>query len=89
MLFFALQICKLSFVKSHIRYANNTDHTVTQLNVISALSGEVMGVINWFAVHGTSLPNTNTLICGDNKGMASLMFEKKINQGQLLGKVST
>ena len=30
--------------------------------------------------------NTNHLISGDNKGAASLMFEKSMNKGQLPGK---
>lgn len=36
-----------------------------------------IGSINWFAVHCTSLSNTNRLISGDNKGVASQMMEKK------------
>ena len=35
-----------------------------------------MGMINWFAVHGTSLDNKNTLISGDNKGYAAYRFEE-------------
>ena len=40
------------------------------------------GVINWFAVHPTSMNNTNQLISGDNKGLASLMLEKSMNEGR-------
>lgn len=47
-----------------------------------------MGVINWFAVHATSMNNTNTLVSSDNVGYASIMFEKKMNGDKLLGKVS-
>lgn len=36
-------------------------------------------MINWFAVHGTSMNNTNGLISGDNKGYASYLFEKYQN----------
>ncbi|CUS15350.1 unnamed protein product [Tuber aestivum] len=44
-------------------------------------SGKPMGLVvilllNWFPVHGTSLYNNNTLISGDNKGLAALMLEK-------------
>ena len=28
-------------------------------------------MINWFAVHATSMNNINTLVSGDNKGYAS------------------
>ena len=33
-------------------------------------------MLQWFAVHGTSLNNTNTLISGDNKGLAAQLFER-------------
>jgi neutral ceramidase len=38
-----------------------------------------LGMINWFAVHGTSMNNTNLLISGDNKGYASYQMEQKLN----------
>jgi neutral ceramidase len=38
-----------------------------------------LGMLNWFAVHGTALNNTNKLISGDNKGLASYLFEKDMN----------
>jgi neutral ceramidase len=36
-------------------------------------------MIAWFAVHCTSMNNTNRLISGDNKGYASYLMEKEIN----------
>lgn len=44
-------------------------------------------MLNWFAVHPTSMNNTNPLISGDNKGYASQLFEQKMNQGFLPGEV--
>ena len=67
-------------------------------------------MINWFAVHTTSINGSNTLVClskntilcdhlpvfsdcfhsqvdGDNKGIASQLFESFKNPGQLPGKV--
>ncbi len=41
--------------------------------------GSLIGVVNWFAVHATSMNNTNTLISGDNKGYASYLMEKELN----------
>ncbi len=38
--------------------------------------GRVVGVVNWFATHGTSLSNHNTLLSGDNKGYASWAWEQ-------------
>ena len=37
--------------------------------------GRVVGVVNWFATHGTSLTNRNLLISGDNKGYAAWAWE--------------
>ena len=49
--------------------------TINQLCVLF----DLLGLINWFAVHPTSMNNTNHLISGDNKGKASQMFEKMMN----------
>jgi neutral ceramidase len=54
---------------------DTTDRTMTLLRLTGADGGEV-GAINWFAVHSTSMSNTNHLISGDNKGYASYLFEK-------------
>lgn len=40
--------------------------------------GEPVGVINWFAVHGTSMTNRNKLISGDNKGYAAYHWERLV-----------
>ncbi len=56
-------------------YAANTDKTMTLLKLVSNTNQEI-GVINWFAVHPTSIGNTNHLITGDNKGYAEYLFEK-------------
>lgn len=51
--------------------------------------GTDLGMVNWFAVHQTSMNNTNVLVSGDNKGYASLLMEKAMNpQGTLPGKGS-
>jgi neutral ceramidase len=36
-------------------------------------------VTSWFAVHGTSMNNTNGLISGDNKGYAEFLMEQYMN----------
>lgn len=38
--------------------------------------GRLVGAVNWFATHGTSMTNRNTLISGDNKGYASYRCER-------------
>ncbi|ORA77861.1 alkaline ceramidase [Mycolicibacter kumamotonensis] len=39
-------------------------------------SGRLVGAVNWFATHGTSMTNRNTLISGDNKGYAAYQVER-------------
>lgn len=38
--------------------------------------GRLVGIVNWFATHGTSMTNRNTLISGDNKGYAAYQCER-------------
>lgn len=40
--------------------------------------GRLVGVVNWFATHGTSLTNRNMLISGDNKGYAAYHWERLV-----------
>ena len=60
------------------RYANDTDQNM-QVNFQSK-NGSSLGVLNWYAVHGTSMNNTNRLISGDNRGLASYMFERQMER---------
>jgi neutral ceramidase len=39
-------------------------------------AGQLVGAVSWFATHGTSLSNRNTLISGDNKGYAAWAWER-------------
>lgn len=57
----------------------DTDKNMLLLNLISQETGESVGVVNWFAVHGTSMNNTNTLTSGDNRGYASYLLERHFN----------
>lgn len=56
-------------------YNGNTDKTMTLLKLVN-LAGQDIGMINWYAVHPTSIGPENHLMSGDNKGHASYMFEK-------------
>lgn len=40
--------------------------------------GELAGVINWFATHGTSMKATNLLVSSDNKGYAAWHWEREV-----------
>lgn len=65
----------LNPAEERARYAHDTDHNMTLLKFVSD-SGTELGMFNWFAVHPTSLNNTNLLVSGDNKGYASYLFER-------------
>ncbi|KAL9597152.1 MAG: hypothetical protein Q9219_005318 [cf. Caloplaca sp. 3 TL-2023] len=65
------------------RYEHDVDKTMTMLKFRRAKDGKDIGVLNWFPVHGTSMLGNNTLISGDNKGVAATLFEKDIrNTGE-------
>ncbi|KAH9639962.1 hypothetical protein HF086_008057 [Spodoptera exigua] len=60
------------------RYKYDTDKTLSQIRFVSP-ENKILGVINWFAVHPTSMNNTNKLISSDNVGYASILMEKALN----------
>ncbi|KAH8624143.1 Neutral ceramidase 2 [Alternaria alternata] len=60
------------------RYTDNVDKTMTLLKFTRASDGKSIGILNWFPVHGTSLLGNQTLIAGDNKGVAAYLLEKDI-----------
>lgn len=77
--------CKLLF-QVYSRYAYDTDKELTQLRFVSN-DGVVIGAINWYAIHGTTLNNTNTLVSSDNVGYAALALEKLMESESLAGRV--
>ncbi len=56
------------------RYATDVDTTMTLFRF--ERGGEAVGLLNWFAVHGTSMNYYNRLISGDNKGYAAYAVEQ-------------
>ncbi|MCL1123015.1 neutral/alkaline non-lysosomal ceramidase N-terminal domain-containing protein [Shewanella surugensis] len=56
-------------------YSTDVNDTMTVLKLLKD-DGTEIGMINWFAVHNVSSPQTYRYISGDNKGMASQLFEK-------------
>jgi len=53
----------------------NVDKRFLQLNLVRG-NGSAVGVLNWFGVHPTAMGNHDLLMSSDNKGYASLGFEK-------------
>ncbi|GIX98692.1 neutral ceramidase [Caerostris darwini] len=65
------------------RYKENVDKRMFLLK-FTDIRDKPLGTMNWFAVHPTSMNSSNTLISGDNKGAASLMFEQNMNGEEAL-----
>lgn len=64
------------------KYVSDVDKSMTLLRFKSA-NGKDLGALTWFPVHGTSMLGNNTLISGDNKGVAARLFEKDIERSGL------
>lgn len=58
---------------------DNLDREMPLVKIVDAHSGQPMGVLNWFAVHTTSMNSDHDLISGDNKGVAEYLFERAVN----------
>ncbi|KAK4191556.1 Neutral/alkaline nonlysosomal ceramidase [Podospora australis] len=54
----------------------SVEKDMTMLKFQRASDGKDIGVLTWFPVHGTSMLGNNTLIAGDNKGVAAYLLEK-------------
>ena len=48
------------------------------LKFTRASDNKDLGILTWFPVHGTSMYGNNTIVAGDNKGIAADMFEKAV-----------
>jgi neutral ceramidase len=60
------------------KYNSDVDKSITVLSFERAADKQPMGMLSWFPVHGTSLYGNNTLITGDNKGVAAHLFESSL-----------
>jgi neutral ceramidase len=58
------------------RYSSDVDKTMTLLRFDRLEDGKTTGILTFFPVHGTSLLGNNTLVAGDNKGVAAYLFER-------------
>ncbi|KAA6411408.1 MAG: Neutral alkaline nonlysosomal ceramidase [Lasallia pustulata] len=64
------------------RYESDVDKALTMLKFSRAEDGKNTGVLTWFPVHGTSMLGNNTLISGDNKGVAAYLFEESVRDAE-------
>jgi neutral ceramidase len=51
----------------------------------SRTDGRDIGALTWFPTHGTSMLGNNTLVSGDNKGVAAYLFEQSMGAGFVAG----
>ncbi|TPX35934.1 ceramidase [Synchytrium microbalum] len=65
-------------------YASRVDTDMTLLR-FDSISGTPLGILTWFAVHCTSMNNTNELVSGDNKGYAAYLMEREMGNGFVAG----
>lgn len=56
----------------------SVEKDLTLLNFQRASDKKNIGVLTWFPTHGTSVYGNNTLISGDNKGVAATLFENSV-----------
>ncbi|GMG02885.1 unnamed protein product [Aspergillus oryzae var. brunneus] len=64
------------------RYSDSVDKTMTLLRFDRATDNKTTAVLTFFPVHGTSMYNNNTLVTGDNKGVAAWLFERSVTADQ-------
>ncbi|EGG24663.1 neutral/alkaline nonlysosomal ceramidase family protein [Cavenderia fasciculata] len=65
------------------QYDADVDKNITVIR-FEDQSGNPFAALSFFAVHCTSMNNTNHLISGDNKGYASYIWEKSVNGNSTL-----
>lgn len=58
----------------------SVEKDMTLLGFKRESDGKNIGILSWFPTHGTSMTVNNTLITGDNKGLAADLFEKAAKQ---------
>jgi neutral ceramidase len=68
------------------KYPYNVDKEMVQLKIVESVNRTLIGAINWFAVHPTSMNYTSCFISSDNVGYAALLLEKHLNKNSLTGK---
>ena len=64
------------------KYSHDVDKSLTMLMFRGAEDARSLGSLTWFPVHGTSMLGNNTLITGDNKGVAAYLLEKAVRASE-------
>lgn len=56
----------------------SVEKDLTLLKFQRSSDSKNIGVLTWFPTHGTSMLGNNTIVTGDNKGVAASLFEKSL-----------
>ena len=62
------------------RYPADVDKFMTMLRFDRESDNKTSALLTFFPVHGTSMYNNNTLVTGDNKGVAAYLFERSVEE---------
>jgi neutral ceramidase len=65
---------ELNPAEDRVFFPDAVDPQTTLLTI--ERGGELVGAVNWFPTHGTSMTNKNRLISSDNKGYAAYAWER-------------
>jgi neutral ceramidase len=61
------------------KYDADTDKNMLLMHLLADDAAKTpLGMVNWFAVHATSMNNTNTLVSGDNKVIITFFIYRTI-----------
>ncbi|EGE80555.2 alkaline ceramidase [Blastomyces dermatitidis ATCC 18188] len=63
---------------AYIANPEEEKNTLTLLKFDRIADQKTIGILTFYPVHGTSLFGNNTLIAGDNKGVAAYLFERSV-----------
>jgi neutral ceramidase len=72
-------LCNPQAERDH--WGADTDREMLLLKFVAVDDGgeeRPVGALNWYPIHPTDRGQTNTLVCGDNKGYASSLFEAQM-----------
>eukprot|EP00933_Yihiella_yeosuensis_P052983 TRINITY_DN5112_c5_g1_i1.p1 TRINITY_DN5112_c5_g1~~TRINITY_DN5112_c5_g1_i1.p1 ORF type:complete len:756 (+),score=138.30 TRINITY_DN5112_c5_g1_i1:208-2475(+) len=61
-----------------MRFDSKATHSGSEAAETAADQPRPLGLISWFAIHPTSMNRDNCLVSGDNKGVASYLFERRL-----------
>src|SRR5205085_7140522 len=69
------------------QWGADTDREMLLLKFVKVDGGgqeRPVGALNWYPIHPTDRGQKNTLVCGDNKGYASWLFEQQMGSDHRL-----